>query len=224
MTRPTAGSRFADSDDHSADVRTRHGRRRGPGDPVLHVRFHRTAQGRHPRRPGAVGMVELRHPLARPVAGRADLVHGRHRLVEGRHEHPLRTVEPGRVGAVLRRPVRSRRAVPAARAVRDHLLLRGGDRTPPPDPRGRVGFRPVEAPLHGLGGRVGEPRDHRPLARDQRHDRPRRLRPDRDADDRDQPTRPPGQARLDGPAAARRRRRGPNRRRDRRRDPGRASS
>jgi hypothetical protein len=55
--------------------------------------------------------------LAGPGGGRRHVVQRRHRLVEGRDQHPVRALEPGQRGAVLRRPLRGGQALRTARTL-----------------------------------------------------------------------------------------------------------
>ena len=96
-----------------------------------------------------------------------------------------------------------RRALDVHRALRRHLAVRAADRLAHADPGG-PGAVEAAAARAGRRRRAAESRGHRAGARSAwglTH--PRRLRPDRDHRADRQHAGPAGQARLDGPAAAR---------------------
>ena len=173
------------------------GHRRRAQDGAAHARL----DGRGPRDHGAL--------LAGPDAGRPALDVLGHGLGQGRVGQALRPVAHGRVGLPLGSAREARpRALPArARALRRDHVLRAADALPRVRPARSRRLRPRGRPAHGLGRRAAQPRGHPRLARGDRDDDLRRLRPDRDRQHRRQLPLPRGAAGLDGQADAGQRRR-----------------
>ena len=191
----------------------------------VHERHHRRRQGHHPRpalpaRAGAAGVDLARRPARRPR-----LVHRRQWLVEVRAQRVHRAVAAGRRGAAARRPLRSRAAAGAAGVRAGQRALHGADRVPR-DRQARDACAGAVAAWPGRGRRGAQPRGPADVRGWGRPADPRRLRPDRDRPADRRAGRRRGPARLDGPAAARRRARGDRRRAgaDRSRRPTRPSS
>ena len=176
---------------------------RRPAAALLHLRHHLEAQagrahaGVLPRRPPRDDV------LARPAARRRAPEHLLARLGEARLVLLLRAVDRGGDDLPLQlRPLRRGRAArPAARA-RGDVVLRAADGVADADH-----VRPLRRPGHAARGdrrrRAAQPRGDRAGAGRVGPDDPRRLRPDRDQRAGRQHRRRPGQARLDGQAAAR---------------------
>ena len=122
----TGWETWLSTDAESEAFARRHRRGRGPRDHVLHVGLEPARQrgcctprgGLHAWRVSAWYWLTL-------SAGDNHVVHGRHRLVEGRHEHLLRSVEPGRGGALPRRSVRCAPPLRAYGTLPRHGVLRG---------------------------------------------------------------------------------------------------